>query len=125
MVPDLDAIQAGIERGSQWARIDGAISVTANRAVDRAVIEASAAADAAQDFTRGTHQQRASAVVEQYDVKGFGAVGVALALRPAHEADVRGDLLSGSGPSQQAKQDCGILERRHDFLDARHDDMGA
>jgi len=95
------AVQARIERCAERSGVGGAIGMPADRPIDGTMIHAGAAADALQDFAYRAGDEGAAAVVDEYDVKMFRAIGVCAALRAAHEADIRGDLLTRGRARQE------------------------
>lgn len=70
------AHEAGVERGADRPRIRGTVGVTADRPEDRAMIEAGAAADAAQDVLGLRADEPRAAVVEENDVEVLRPVGL-------------------------------------------------
>ncbi len=91
--------------------------MAADRAIDGAVIEAGAAADAAQHVGEFVAEHLAAPVVEQHDVIGAGPVRIAAPPRPGGEGRVSGDVLAGRRAGKQPQQHGRILEGRHQFLD--------
>ena len=70
--------------------------MAADRAIDRAMVEAGAAADAAEHVLEIAAEHLAPPVVEQDDVVGVRPVWVAFAGRSRGEGGVGGDLLAGA-----------------------------
>ena len=98
-------------RGRRWRRID------------RAVVHAGAAADAAQHLAELGAQQLRAAVVEDDDVAGLGPVRIAGAPRARRERGVGRDLLPRRRARQQADQRAHVLQRRHHLLDGGEHDV--
>ena len=99
--------------------------MAADRAIDRAMVEAGAAADAAQHVGELVAEHLAPPIVEQHDVIGGWTVWIAVAARAGEQARIGGDLLAGGRARQQAQNRRGVLERRHQLLDRGDDDMHA
>lgn len=83
------------EHCSHWSGIDGSVGVTAGLAVDRANVEARAAADAAEDFLEFAAEDVAALVVEEDNVHVFRSLGLSLGLGAVDELGVDGELLAG------------------------------
>ena len=121
----IDALELRRQDRAHRTGIDRAVSVAADRAIDRAVIEAGPAADAAQHGGELAAEHLAPPVVEQDDMVGAGAVGIAVPPRTRREGRIGGDVLAGRRAGQEPEQHRCVLERRHDLLDRGDDDMAA
>ena len=99
------------------------VGMAADGAVDRTVIHAGAAADAAQHLAELAAEQLRAAVVENHDMAGLGPVGVAGAARPGRERGVGRDLLPRRRARQQPDQRIGVLQRRHQLVDGGEHDV--
>jgi hypothetical protein len=97
----------------------------ADRAIDRAVVHACTAADAAQHVLELGAEHLGAAIVQQHHVIGLRPVGIALAARPGREGGVHRHVLPGRRPRQHAQDGADVIERRHDLLNRGHDDMHA
>ena len=105
--------------------IDPAIGVPADRGIDRAMVEAGRAAQAAQHVLELAAEQLGAAVVEQHDMVLLRPVEIARPARPGRDRRVGRKFLSRRRARQQAQQRRRVLQGRHDLLDAGHDDMDA
>ena len=119
----LDADQLRRQDRADRAGVDPAIGMAADRAVDRAMVHAGAAADAAQHVLHPGAEHRGAAVVEQHDVVLRRPVEIAIAFRPGVEGRVGRGFLAGRRARQHAQQHRGILERRDHLLDAGQHDV--
>ena len=106
-------------------RIHPAIGVAADRAIDRAVVHAGGAADAAQHLAELGAEHVGAAVVEEDDVVLLRPVEVAGAARAGGEGGVDGEVLPGGAPREQAQQGGRVLQRRHHLLDGGQRDVDA
>src|SRR5580692_573937 len=83
----INAAQVRSEYAADWTGVRGAIGVAAHSAKHRAHVEAGAAADAMQHVALfDVREQFASAIVEEYDVKFFGAVDFVRLARAADQS---------------------------------------
>ncbi len=119
-----DADQGRREHGPHRPRIDPAIGMTADGRIDRAMVEAGGAADAAKHVLEGRAQQLRSAIVEENDMELAWPVEIVRPPRPGRKGGVDRELLAGGGAGEQAQDGCRILEGRHHLLQAGDDDMG-
>src|SRR5216684_5667403 len=78
--------------------VDAAVGMAADAAIDGARIQARAAADALKAFAERRCQHLGAAVVEQDEMKLFGAVELARLLRPRDQRRVNGERLPSRGP---------------------------
>ena len=97
------ADQRGRQHRAHRARIDPTVRMAADRVIDRAMVHAGAAADAAQHVLELRAEHRRATVVEQHDMVFLRPVGVALALRPGGEGGVDAHLLAGRRARQHAQ----------------------
>ena len=119
-----DADQRRRQHRAHRPGIDPAIGMAADRAIDRAMIEAGGAADAAQHVlelacpaARCGHCRAARRGIPP-------AHRVSPARRgPVETRGVGRELLAGRRARQKPQERRRVLERRHDFLDARQHDM--
>ena len=118
-----DADEGRRQHGSHRSGIDPAVGVAADRLIDRAMVHACAAADAAQHVLELAAQHCRAAIVENHDMIGPRTVGIARPARPGRQRRVDRGVLAGRRARQHAQELRGILERRHDFLDRGDDDM--
>ncbi len=121
----LDADQRRRQHGAHRPGIHPAIGVAADRAVNRAVVHAGGAADAAQHVLEVGAQHRGAAVVHQHDVVFVRTVQIARPPRAGGERGVDGKILPGRGARQHAQQRGAVLDRRHHLLDAGQHDVHA
>ncbi len=77
----VDACELRRQHRAHRPGIDRAVGMAADRAIDRAMIEAGAAADTAQHVGELVAEHLAPSIVEQDDVIGGWTVGIALAAR--------------------------------------------
>jgi hypothetical protein len=92
--------------------------MAADGGVDGAVVQAGAAADAAQHLAHRPAEHLRAAVVDQYHVVFLRAVEVVNAARAGTQRGVGLGLLAGGAAGQQAQEGQGVVERRHHALDA-------
>src|ERR1700723_2621038 len=98
MVELVNSAEMRSEDAANWAGIRSAIGVAANSAKHRAHVEAGAAADAMQRVALlDVREQFASAIVEEYDVKFFGAVDFVWLARATNQSVIASDRLAGAG----------------------------
>ena len=97
----------------------------ADRLVDRAVVHAGAAADAAEHVLELGAEHRRAAVVEEDDVVLLGPVEVARPARPGGEGRVDRHVLPGRRAGEEAEDLAHVLERRRDLLDRGEHDVDA
>ncbi|KGC40077.1 hypothetical protein DP42_5166 [Burkholderia pseudomallei] len=121
----LDALQQRRENGAHRPRIDPAVCMATDRAVHRAMVHARAAADAAQHVAEFAGEHPRAAVVDEHHVVFLRAVEIVAAPRARAERRVRRDLLPRRAAAEQAHEQRDVVERRHDALDARRDDVYA
>jgi len=101
--------KVGRQHRAHGTWIDPAIAVAANCTVDRAVVHAGAATDAAQHFAEPTCQHLGTAVVHQHHVVLLRSVCITGTARPGAEGGVAGDLLAGGAARQQTQQGARIV----------------
>ena len=119
----LDAQQLRRQHRADRAGIDPAIGMAADRAIDRAMVHAGAAADAAQHVLHLGAQHRGAAVVEDDDVIVLRPVEVARPLRAGVERRIGRRFLAGRRARQHAQQHGRVLERGDHLLDAGQHDV--
>src|ERR1700720_3215158 len=97
MLKLVEPAQMGSEHAADWSRVGGAVGVAADGAKHRAHVAAGAATDAMQDIPLfDIREQFAPAIVEQDDVKFFGAVHFVWLPWPANQSVIAGDWLAGA-----------------------------
>ena len=114
----LDPPQLRCQDRADRPRVDRAVRVPARARVDRADVEARAAADAVQSLPAhlvGEHAR--AAVVEQHDVQLLRPVAVGDA---GPERRVRVHALAGRGARQQLQEHLEVGEARQQLLDPEH-----
>ncbi len=121
----VNADELGREHGAHRPRIDPAISVPADRGVDGAMVHASAAADAAQHVLELGAEHIRAAVIDQHDVIGVRAIGIAFAARPGGEGGVGRNFLTRRRAGKQPDDRRRVFKRRYDLLDTGDYDMRA
>ena len=89
------------------------------------MVHAGRTADATQHLLEIRAQHRRAAIVHQHHMVLVRPIQIALPPRPGGERRVDREILPGGRARQQPQQAGGILERRHDLLDARQHDMDA
>ena len=99
------------------------VGVAAHRVVDRAVVEARAAADAAQHLAELASQHGGAPVVDEHDVELLGAVEVRAPARAGGDGGVGRHLLSGGAPREEPEHGREVLESRQHLLDPGDDDV--
>src|SRR5215469_9482942 len=97
------AHQRWIQCGADWAGIGSSIRMSANCTVDRTMIEAGAAADAAEHILRFCADQPRASVVEQHDVEVLRPIGLTRSPWPAHDGDIARYVLPRCRACQEAK----------------------
>ena len=116
------------ERGQHRAHRPGvhpAVGVAADRVVHGTVVEARAAADAAQHLAELAREHRGPAVVDQHHVELLRAVEVLAPARPGRDGGVDRHLLPGGAPREEPQDGREVLEPRQDLLDSGDDDVHA
>ncbi len=121
----LYADQRRRQHAAHRAGIHPAIGVAADRAVDRAVVHAGGAADAAQHLLELGPQHRRTAIVDQHDVVLIRSIQVVGPPGTGRERGVDGKILAGGGAGEDAQQRGAVLDRGHHLLDAGEHDMDA
>ena len=121
----LDPLQRWRQHRAHGPGIDRSIGVASDRAIDGAMVEAGAAADAAKHVLEDAAQHLAPSVVEQHDMVGARSVRVVVAARPRREARVGRHVLARRRAGEQPEDRRGVLERRHYLLDRSDDDVRA
>ena len=119
----LDADEGRREDRADRPRIDPAVSVAADRVIDRAVVHAGAAADAAQGVLELAAQHVRAPVVEQDDVIRLRPVRVAGPVRAGREGGVGRALLAGRRAGQHPQDHVHVLQGGHDLFQAGDDDV--
>ena len=94
-----------------------------HRLIDRAVIHAGPAADAAEHLLELSAKHVSPAVVEQNHVILLGPVGVANALRAGRQRCVAREFLTRGRARQYPEDGRRVLKRGNDLLEARQNDM--
>ncbi len=111
------------ERGddrSYGPGVGRAVGVAAGLAVDRADVQAGAAADAVEGLLELRAQEVRAAVVQQDQVKLLSPVELALSARAGHEVGVDRELLARPAPRQEASKHGEVLEARDELLYPHH-----
>ena len=104
--------QAGREHRAHRSRIDPAIGVPADRAIDRAMVHAGGAADTAQHFLKVGPEHGRPAVIDQHDMVFLRPIQVARPPWTGGERGVDREILAGCRPGQNPQQRCRVLQRR-------------
>ena len=100
--------------------------MAADLAIDRASVQASAAADTPKGFAiLGLGEDFGAAVVQQDEVKFLGPIFFAGAARAAEDAGVDGHWLAGGTAGEEFEHDCQVREARHKLFDADEADERA
>ncbi|MDF2974733.1 MAG: hypothetical protein K0R61_5183 [Microvirga sp.] len=120
----VDADERWRQHRAHGAGIDPAVSMPADRVIDRAMIHAGAAADAAQHLLEGRAEHGGAAVVEDDDVIVLRPVRIRAAAGAGGEGGVDRQFLTCRRAGEHAQQLAHILQRRHELLDGREHDMG-
>ena len=94
-----------------------------DRMIDRAMVHAGAAADAAQHMLEIRADHRRAAVVEQHDVIFLGTVDIARTARAGGQRRVDAHLLARGGAREHAQELRHVFERRRDLFQRRHHDV--
>ena len=97
--------------------------MAADRLIDRAMVHAGAATDAAQHVLEFAAEHRRAAVVEQNDVIFLGPIGIAGAARAGGERRIDRHVLPGRRAREHAQQLRGVVQRRHQLFQRGDDDM--
>ena len=118
------ADQRGREHRAHRTGIDPAVSVAPDRMIDRAMIHAGAAANAAQHFLEARAEHGRTAVIKQHHVIVLGSVAVAETARAGRERGVDRHLLARCRTRENAQDLADILECRHQLFDGRQHDVG-
>ena len=119
----LNANERWRQDGTHGARIDPAVGVTPNRAVDRAIIHARRAANTPEHVLALAPNDVAASIVEQHHVIFVNTVRVVSSFRSGHERSVNGKGLANCRPRQKAQQCCCIVESRNDLFNTTDDDV--
>ena len=126
MVELVNSAEMRSEDAADRSGIRGAIGVAANSAKHRAHVEAGAAAYAMQHVALlDVREQFASAIVEEYDMKFFGAVDFVWLAWAADQRVVASDGLAGAGGGEDGPKQGEVLEAGNYFFDAGERDMNA
>ena len=118
-------IRTGRQHRPHRTRINPAIGMAADRAIDRAMVHAGGATDAAQHVLELGAEHRRAAVVHQHHVIFLRPIQIARPPRAGGERGVDGKILPGRRARQHAQQRRAVLQRRHAFLDAGQHDVHA
>ena len=121
----LDADDAWRQHRAHRPGIDPAVGVAADRRVDRAMVHAGAAADAAQHLAELPAEHRAAAVVEDNDVILLRPVRIVFAARPGRERGVDRHFLRGRRAREHTQELRHVFQCRHHLLDRGEHDMHA
>ena len=97
----------------------------ADRAIDRAMVHAGGAADAAQHLLEIRAEHVGAPIVDQHDMVFLGPVQVGRPTHAGREGGVDGEILARCAAREQPQQRRAILQRRDDLLDAGQRDMDA
>src|ERR1700720_2548758 len=126
MLKLVEPAQMGSEHAADWSRVGGAVSVAADGAKHRTNLQASPATDAIEDIALfDISEQFAPAIVEQDDVKFFGAVHLVWLPGPANQSVIAGDWLAGARRRKHRPKQRKILQPRNHLFDARERHMNA
>src|SRR5262245_58426016 len=120
-----DAVVKGSQDAADWARVNTAVSVTADATIDGTRIQTRAAADALKRFTIRTSEDARSAIVEQHQMKLFWPIEVTRSARAGDHRRVDRQCLSRGGAGEQLQEHRQIDQPRYHFLDADQRDMHA
>src|SRR5829696_6618860 len=115
------SLQQGRYNGPDRTRVRRAVGVATGLAVDRADVQAGAAADAVEGLLELRAEKLRASVVQQDQVELLGPVQLSLTARPGDEVGVAGDLLSRSAPPEELDEDREIFETRDHLLYPHHD----
>ena len=119
----VDADQGRRQHRPHRTGIDPAIGMPAHHTIDRTMVHAGAAADAAQHVLEFGADDGAAAVVEKDDMVLGRPVGIIGPARAGGQRGVGREFLAGGRARQKPQQGREVLERRHQLLQARHHDM--
>ncbi len=95
----------------------------ADRGVDRAMVEAGGAAQAAEHVLELAAEQFGAAVVEQHDMILLGAVEVGRPARPGRDRRIGREFLPRCRARQESQQGRSVFQGRDDLFEAGHDDV--
>ncbi len=116
---------SGVNTAPTGPGVDAAVGVAAALPVDRAHVQAGAAADAAQNRALVAREDVAAPVVQEDDVHLVGPVGLAAGARAGDELGVDGQRLPGRRARQQVQQHGQVAIARDQLLDADQRDVAA
>src|SRR5918998_1250667 len=117
------ALKQGRYHGPYRAGVGGSVGVAAGLPVDRAHVQAGAAADAIQRLLELRAQQFGTAVVHEDEVQLLRAVELARLPGPRDEVGVDRELLSRAAAGQEPDEDRKVLEAGNKLLYPHHDDV--
>lgn len=116
-------MQGGRKYLPHRSHVNRTVGVSADRKINRTMIHACAAADAAQHVAAVAFSQARASVVQQHDIRIFGAFAVFAGA--GAEAGVIGQPLSGCGTRKEGQQTGGVFLARDDFVDSGEDGVDA
>ena len=116
-------ISDGREHRAHGAGIDPAIGVSADRVIDRAMVHAGAAADAAQHLLEARAEHGGAAVVDENHVVVLRPVRVRAAAGAGGEGGVDRHLLARGRAGEHAQELARVFQGRHELLEGREHDM--
>src|SRR5918998_1493148 len=112
----LRPLEQGCYDGPDRAGVRRAVGVAAGLAVDRADVQAGAAADAVERLLELRAQELRAAVVQQDQVKLLRPVQLTFTARAGDEVGVDRDLLPRPAPAEELDEDREVLEARDHLL---------
>ena len=114
------AVVQGRQDAADRPGVDAAVGVAADAAVDRAGVQAGAAADALQALAERRRQHPRPAVVQQHQVELLRTVA---GCHPGPGGRVGVHPLAGRGAGEQLQEDLEVLPAREHLLDPHHRDQ--
>ena len=96
--------QARRQHAAHRPRIDPAVGMAADRAIDRAIIHAGGAANAAEHILELAAEHAGAAIIHQHDMILLRPVQIARPARASAERRVHGEILPGRRARQHAQQ---------------------
>ena len=120
MLPILKPAEMRRDHGTNRTLIRCPIAMAADVAIDRADIQACAAADAMKGIPLlAVGEEVGSLVVQEHQMEFFGSVGFAWLARTAVERVIARQRLPCAGGGKHGQEECEILKLRKDFLAPR------
>src|SRR5438067_5662183 len=111
------------EHSTDRAGMDAAIGMAADAAINRAGIQASAAADAKQAFAQRAAENSRAAVIENDEVECFRPVQLAGLPRAGDDLRINRELLAGCSAGEDLQEVRQVGQARDDLLDAHDGDV--